>query len=543
MKTNPISIPAPDINNPSWMIRLPVVLLASGLFGIIFRTLFSVYPNPVITNLTLGPAIVIAWLWGRKAGLLTILFNHFCIIFVIRTIAPEQKPELSAFIAISAYSLITFLIGTASTLTKKLKQENLERLKVTEQLRKYQEQLEQMVEERTKELSQAHEKLKQIEKMEAVGQLAGGVAHDFNNQLAVILGYSEFLATVLEDPKLKHYASQIRTSGARAADLTKQLLTFSRKSSYKSQIVNTNHIVTEVTTLLSRSIGQEITLVHVLGSTKPQVWGSASLLQNAILNLAINARDAMEQGGVLTIETSDLLVDQTFCKLHGIQLEYGEYVSIAVADTGTGIAPTVLPHIFEPFFTTKCEGKGTGMGLAAVYGTVNSHHGTVLVESIFGKGATFKVLLPVTNRTRNEDDFTGELSENADGENILLIGDEQEFTDLMKVILNSLGYEISNCSEKQAAHIYKGKWGETNAVIIDTHSFENSLKVYNSLKEINPEIVAIFVSGFSSNQKLESVHKAGVSGFLQKPFTRKDIHRKIQECLLRKNVVKRKENC
>ncbi|MFW5785490.1 MAG: ATP-binding protein, partial [Chitinispirillaceae bacterium] len=414
--------------------------------------------------------------------------------------------------------------------------ENRERMKVEEQLKRYQEQLEEMVEERTEELTQAHEKLSQIEKMEAIGQLAGGIAHDFNNQLAVILGYSDILAYRLEDPKLSRFARQIHLSGTRASDLTKQLLAFSRKSSYKPKIVDLNALVTEVITLLSRSVNKSISLLHVLDSRNPKVWGSASHLQNAILNLALNARDAMTEGGVLTIETSDVYVDETFCSVQNIRLETGNYACVAVTDTGTGIDPEVRDKIFEPFFTTKAEGKGTGMGLAAVYGTIESHEGTILVQSEPGRGSTFRLLLPVTTRKDNEVELTDELGETADGEHVLIIEEEPDIAEMFSVILRSLNYRTTVAEKDKAVDLYSEIWRQVDLVLMNEQlSSENKYQLYRSLKVFNSNLTAVISSsGISSTKQIEAALNEGISGLLQKPFTRKDIHRKIQECL-RKN--------
>ncbi|MFP4014173.1 MAG: ATP-binding protein, partial [Chitinispirillaceae bacterium] len=523
----------PTVN---WVYRLVTIFLSSLLFAASFWFLFVQVRHLVVTNIILIPAVIIAWFWGRRAGILTVLICTFWISMIIPKVDPSQREIYSAAIGTFSYLIITILSGTASTLIKKLKRENRERMKVEEQLKRYQEQLEEMVEERTEELTQAHEKLSQIEKMEAIGQLAGGIAHDFNNQLAVILGYSDILAYRLEDPKLSRFARQIHLSGTRASDLTKQLLAFSRKSSYKPKIVDLNALVTEVITLLSRSVNKSISLLHVLDSRNPKVWGSASHLQNAILNLALNARDAMTEGGVLTIETSDVYVDETFCSVQNIRLETGNYACVAVTDTGTGIDPEVRDKIFEPFFTTKAEGKGTGMGLAAVYGTIESHEGTILVQSEPGRGSTFRLLLPVTTRKDNEVELTDELGETADGEHVLIIEEEPDIAEMFSVILRTLNYRTTVAEKDKAVDLYSEIWRQVDLVLMNEQlSSENKYQLYRSLKVFNSNLTAVISSsGISSTKQIEAALNEGISGLLQKPFTRKDIHRKIQECL-RKN--------
>ncbi|MFP4164509.1 MAG: ATP-binding protein [Chitinispirillaceae bacterium] len=527
---------------PGWIVQVSVIILSSIIYAAIFTFLCLQFDLLVFTNLTLIPSMIIAWFWGRKQGIFAIVLNAYLVSLVLGNITNDAPQfDLAAVIANTSYLLIVFLTGTAGKLTRRLNSEIRERMRVEEQLRKYHEQLEEMVEERTSELAVKDEKLKQIEKMEAVGQLAGGVAHDFNNQLAIILGYSEFLIKILENSQFKQYAAHIRTSGTRAADLTKQLLAFSRKSSYKPQVININSIITEVVNFLSRSMGNHISLVHVLDADIPNVWGGASLIQNAILNLAINARDAMERSGVLTIETKNIEIDEAFCTSNNVQLEHGNYVCIAVSDTGTGIDPSVKNHIFEPFFTTKIEGKGTGMGLAAVYGTVKSHQGTILVESEPGHGSTFRVLLPVTNRTKGEtEEFDAEDMEESsvDGDHIFIIDENVGITEMVEVILGSLNYRISCASSRdEALRVYSELHREVDVVLLDISlSLENGLALFRMLKEINPDVTAIFSSGFIPNQQIETALSAGVCGFIQKPFTRRDLHLRIQEAIGKRKV-------
>ncbi|MFP4242897.1 MAG: ATP-binding protein [Chitinispirillaceae bacterium] len=541
MIDNPVrfikSISRPPCSFKNWIFRLTVILVSSLGFAAAFWILLSRFRHLVTTNVILVPAVIIAWKWGSRAGLLSVLANTVWINIIVFQIDRSLVDASSALLGISSYLFITFLIGTAGTLIRKLINENKERVRVEEQLRRYQEQLEEMVEERTKELTRAQEKISQIEKMEAIGQLAGGIAHDFNNQLAVIMGYSDILTLRLKNPKFAHFARQIHTSGTRARDLTKQLLAFSRKSSYKPGIVDMNFIVTEVVSLLSKSIDKDISLLHVLDAQYPKVWGSASHLQNAVLNLAINARDAMSSGGVLSIETSNMQVDEAFSAVQDIQLNKGDYICIAVSDTGTGIDPSIRAHMFEPFFTTKEKGKGTGMGLAAVYGTVQSHEGSILVDSEPGKGSTFKVMLPVTSRKNDEKDCIDELKDAADGEHVLIGEDGSDLGQMLSVILESLNYRTTiSCDEKGIVELYKNSWRDTDAILLDSRFAEKN-KLHLALKKINPDVTIILTSGFTSARQVEAALNEGVSAYLQIPFTRREIHRKIQECLTQKNTA------
>lgn len=292
---------------------------------------------------------------------------------------------------------IAILTGAVGSLTRKLRHEIAVRIESEDMLKKYQNQLEEMVQQRTQELQTANEHLRQAEKMEAIGQLAGGIAHDFNNQLMIIMGYCELLSKALDNKSTQwDYVKQIQTSGKRASDLTKQLLAFARKSVYKQQVVSINELASEVISLFSRSV-DKIQILSKLHAVNPYILGGPTQLQNVLLNLALNARDAMENGGTLTFETENLRFDRESDTVNNHKLPPGDYVSLSVKDTGTGIDPATMAHIFEPFFTTKEEGKGTGMGLATVYGMVSSHKGGIKVNSIVGKGTTFTLLFPAAN--------------------------------------------------------------------------------------------------------------------------------------------------
>jgi signal transduction histidine kinase len=269
-------------------------------------------------------------------------------------------------------------------------------------LKKYQNELEERVASRTRELEKANEMLRQAEKMEAIGQLAGGIAHDFSNYLNIILGYSSLLVETL-DKKAKEndYAQKIETAAERASELTSQLMTFARKKKFESQIVNINDVVKELLPLFSTSVKNTIAINIVADPKLPMIRGGATQIQNALLNLAVNARDAMGQGGTITFATQAVQVTSDYCRENGISCPPGRYVAVSVSDTGTGIPPEVLSRMFEPFFTTKEEGKGTGMGLAAVYGIAQSHQGAVFAKTKLGKGTTFTMLFPEAKENPN----------------------------------------------------------------------------------------------------------------------------------------------
>lgn len=245
------------------------------------------------------------------------------------------------------------------------------------------------------ERKQLEERLRQSEKMDAIGQLAGGIAHDFNNQLVGIMGYSEMLYKKLDDENLKSFAENILKASKRAADLTGNLLAFARKGKYREVQVDVHGIIDEVVVMLEHSIDKRIDIRKMFKADGAVIAGDPTQIQNALLNLAINARDAMPSGGELLFSTDTVKIDEYFNKLHAQKLPEGNYMKICVSDNGTGMDSDMIKHVFEPFFTTKESGKGTGLGLASVYGTVKSHKGVIDVQSEPGHGTTFNIYFPV----------------------------------------------------------------------------------------------------------------------------------------------------
>ena len=254
---------------------------------------------------------------------------------------------------------------------------------------------EAIVEQNLEWAKQLQEQLHQSEKMEAIGQLAGGIAHDFNNQLSGIMGYADILAGKLTDEKFKGHAEAIVRAAKRSADLIQQLLAFARKGKYLSVPVNLHKLISEVAVLLERSIDKRITIQQILKAGPCLATGDPTQLQNVLLNIAINARDAMPEGGTIIFETAVVTLDAQYCAKHPYDITPGRYVQVCVTDNGVGMDDQTQMHIFEPFFTTKQLGRGTGMGLAAVYGTIKNHHGAINVYSEVGHGTTFKVYLPL----------------------------------------------------------------------------------------------------------------------------------------------------
>jgi signal transduction histidine kinase/CheY-like chemotaxis protein len=512
------------------------LMLQSIIYIIVFTLLFLTIQNSIASLTSLLSVIVFAWLWGRIAGCSVVIINTILTGISLQIINPEKnilfamEPTIGLLIQFS----VAIVTGTFSSMAKELRRENLERRNAEKKLIEYQNKLEAMVQKRTAELQATNNNLHQIEKLEVVGQLAAGIAHDFNNQLTVVLGYCELLNHHLaKNPELLSYLQQIHNSGKRAADLTRQLLAFARKGVYKMQVVNIHDIIKEIIVLLTHSVNKNIIIEETLNAKTPLIWGGANQIQNAILNLALNARDAMPDGGTLTFTTSTIEIDDEFIKMHGLQIHPGPYIEISVKDTGTGMEPDILKHLFEPFFTKKVEGKGTGMGLAAVYGIVNSHKGGIEVQSTPGNGSTFTLYFSETSKQQEAETPTQITFDKNRKLHVLIIDDEKQVAQTVKDIVNAYGVTVTLAfGGHEAVQIYKQNWRKIDLVIVDMMMPDmNGRQTFIALKKINPSIKAIISSGYTLNQEIELTLKAGASAFLQKPYNRFDLFQCIDTAL------------
>lgn len=372
-------------------------LISCVYFAVFYIALFFVHSS-VIPVIGIVLVSIVSWRRGTIAGIILTVFCFFWNGLGFRILAPEFANTFfpDGVISFGVHIGVSFLLGYFGGMAKNLHKEVEIRKQTEISLKQLQNELKQRVERRTRELEKANDRLRQAEKMEAIGQLAGSMAHDFNNYLNIILGYSAMLTTTLGAKAQEHeYAQTIEKTAQTAAELTSQLLTFARKKKYKMQPVNLNDLIKELIPLLSSALKRDFTIIRVAEPEIPLIPGGADQIKNALLNLCLNARDAMKNGGTLTITTKTVRVTPDYCRDNGITCQTGTYAGVAVTDTGSGIEPDVLNHLFEPFFTTKEEGKGTGMGLAAVYGIAQSHKGAVFAETQVGKGTTFTMLFPV----------------------------------------------------------------------------------------------------------------------------------------------------
>jgi nitrogen-specific signal transduction histidine kinase len=385
-------------------------------------------------------------------------------------------------------------------------------------------------------LRESGARLRQSEKMTAIGQLAGGVAHDFNNQLAAIMGYAEMLALRIEDERLRDFAQGIVIAAKRASDLTKQLLAFSRKGKCLSTPVTVHPLLGEVVMLLERSIDKRVHITQLLKAGQSVVMGDPSQLQNALLNVALNARDAMPQGGELTFETDVTTLDEGYCRNNPYEIAPGQYLRISVTDRGCGMTDEVKKHLFEPFFTTKQPGQGTGMGLASVYGTVQNHHGAINVYSEVGHGTTIRICLPLAPEAAAPTPSTDDPAPARGTARILVVDDERSVREMAAELLRSFGYVVAICADgREAVEYYQANVSQVDLVILDMVMPEmGGRDTFLAMRRINPQVRALLSSGYSLNGEAQGILNEGVLGFIGKPYCRAELSRSVAETLLRK---------
>jgi len=375
--------------------------------------------------------------------------------------------------------------------------------------------------------------LRQSQKMEAVGQLAGGVAHDFNNMLNVILGYTEMIMLDLpsEDP---FYAKieQIGKAATRSADLTRQLLGFSRKQVIEPKTIYVNALLVDIEPMISRLIGEDIDIYLHFGHNLWTVKFDPSQIDQLVMNLSINARDAMPNGGKLVVETDNVTFDDSYCSEHPGFIR-GEFVMISVSDDGTGISKEILPHIFEPFYTTKELGKGTGMGLATVYGIIKQNNGFVNVYSEPGEGTTIKLYIPRSAENREKTENVPEKIVISKTGTILLVEDDPLFLKLTGEFLKTGGHEVIPFSSSNDALQYcKRENTEIHLLLTDVVMPEINGKILSQrIKKIRPDIKTIFMSGYTANVVVHRGVLEKKMNFINKPFSMDKLLRMIQEVI------------
>ena len=376
---------------------------------------------------------------------------------------------------------------------------------------------------------------RQAQKMEALGRLAGGVAHDFNNLLGVILGYTELSLQRLApgDPQRKDI-EEIQKAGNRAALLTRQLLAFSRKQVLQPRVLELNAVVAGTEQLLRRLIGEDVELSVALDPALGRIKADCGQLEQIIMNLAVNARDAMPGGGKLTIETSNVELGEKYISQH-LSMDPGPHVMLAVTDTGCGMTPEIQAHIFEPFFTTKEFGKGTGLGLATVYGIVKQSGGSVWVYSELGVGTTFKIYFPSVDANVEIVEPIEQMKSASEGsQTILVVEDDEALLQVTRRSLDEAGYTIlAAATPARAIEMSESYPGPIHLMVTDVvMPGMSGPRLAARLSSLRPEMKVLYVSGYPDDAIVHhAVLEPGLA-FLQKPFSPKKLVHKVGEALL-----------
>lgn len=408
--------------------------------------------------------------------------------------------------------------------------------KYASELKKYNNELEQRVADRMKDLSNSQAQMAQLQKMDAIGSLAGGMAHDFNNLLATITLYCDIIDRNTHVPdKVKKTSESIRSVAMKGASLTRQLLIFSRRQIIQAQNVELNTIVTDMQDMLMRLIGKNIEIVTRLGNGLDLIHADPSQIEQVILNLVVNARDAMPKGGTVTIETSRTLIDQEFC-LQNVGVTPGPYVMLSVSDTGTGMDEATRARLFEPFFTTKPVGKGTGLGLPTVYGIIKQSKGAIQVFSELGNGSIFKIYFPSADGIAPEAIAHENVYYELGHETIFLVEDDDDLRALYKDTLEHHGYKVFVAANgKEALEILSRQQEKIHLLLSDVlMPHMGGFELAKQVAPLYPHLPILLMSGYTNETStVENPSEAREMNFLQKPFSTEDLIAKIHEILNR----------
>jgi len=384
-------------------------------------------------------------------------------------------------------------------------------------------------------LLRSETQLRQAQKMEAIGSLAAGIAHDFNNLLSIVLSYSELAASALaEGDPVRFDLIQISEAGVRAAALTQQLLAFSHQQILQPKILNVNEVFSKMQLMLQRLLGEDIELRPPSSASSQPIMADPGQLEQVIMNLAVNARDAMPQGGRITVETTDVVLDEAF-SARFLDAKPGPHVLLSFSDTGTGMSPATQARIFEPFFTTKEQGKGTGLGLATVFGIVRQSGGMICVDSALGSGTTFSVYFPVAAGAISPvpEPVSLERPSLFGKETILLVEDEESVRVLLRTILNNFGYAVLDAQSGGDALLLCEQHTEGIDLLLTDVVMPrmSGRQLAERLALVRPEMKVLYMSGYTSDAVVRHGVHHGTIAFIQKPITPGVFARRVREAL------------
>lgn len=368
---------------------------------------------------------------------------------------------------------------------------------------------------------------KQREKMAALGQLAGGIAHDFNNQLMSIIGNATMIQKTDDVVKIKEYAERIIHISQSTANLTKKILLFSKKESSTNEPINLKSVLDSTYAMVDSIFSKNISVKYNYNAVNKMIMGNETQIENVIINLMINSRDAMGSGGTIKIGAEDIIINKESVLSHGEVIKKGEYIKVFVQDNGLGMKEETCNKMFEPYFSTKNKTKGTGLGLSVVFGTIKSHSGYVNVISKLYNGTTMEIYFPVNKPKRNSNKINRNQTE-INSDLIMLVDDDVNVLDIEAELLEDLGYEVMKFNNPiSALEYYNAEYGKINFVVLDMIMPNMCGKeLFEELQKINKDVTAIFISGYSGQAEIEELIKKGHT-IIEKPFTFDDLSAQI----------------
>ncbi|MGM0444525.1 MAG: hybrid sensor histidine kinase/response regulator [Fibrobacterota bacterium] len=375
------------------------------------------------------------------------------------------------------------------------------------------------------------EQLEQSMKMRAIGQLAAGVAHDFNNMLGGIIGAADMLKDeTAPDTETQQFLDIILTSASRASDLTQKLLAFGRRGRFFNKIFNLHDVIRETVMLLERTVDKRVHISAYPRAGKSNIAGDSTQIQNALINMGLNAAHAMPAGGDLTLKTFDVYLDDAYCSRSIFDISPGSYIALEVSDTGHGISDKYVSKVFEPFFTTKNVGEGTGLGLSAAFGTVEEHGGEIFLKKSTSQGTVFQIHLPVVEGDVSTESVSEKQHHDGTGRTVLLIDDEPGIRTTVKAMLSDAGYTVVTAENgRSGVSVYRQNCNRIDVVLLDMiMPDQNGTDTFFELKYITPDVPVLLISGYSDNPDIQAMEECGSTGFLKKPFSKKCLYRALE---------------
>ncbi len=504
------------------------------VYAVVVAVLFHLLGVGAVANLAIIPASLVAWRNGTASGVLAALGCYAAAALVFTALSGTStllSGNPSSLFGLIAWMLAALAVGTHSRLFAQLQGELQARQRLEAELRDHQERLEEKVEARSRELREAQDRLHHADKLQLLGQLAGSIAHDFNNALTVVAGHAELLGERLQEPDLLHHVKRIQESAEDARERTRSLLSYVRKGRLRTEALDFHALAKDVADLGRPSLGPGIRLDLQLKALHAHVLGDPGELRSTLLNLLLNACDALPKGGCITLRTTNILLEAADAEAW--ELTPGPYLQVEVEDDGCGIPAEHLSRIFEPFFTTKGEALGTGLGLPAVEGAMRSHQGGVRVHSQVDLGTTFQLLFPALTYAPPQGEAPNRSHPSTLPRRILVVDDEEMVGAVVQDLLEASGARVTRfCDPRQAVAWFTSRPSALDAAVLDLHmEAMDGVATLEALRAVDPQLPVLVLSGHISEDRSRALAKRGVNAILAKPCRREELVRTLEQLL------------